>query len=317
MHSPKLQLNALRAFEAAARLLSLTKAAEELHVTPGALSHLIRGLEESLGVKLFDRGVRSISLTSEGRELYPGLNAGFAQIHGAVQSLKDLANSGTLVVSSGPGFTSRWLAPRMHRFATAHPDIDVRISSSFTLANFKSDGVDVALRMLSGDAPDTPDLLIERLFEVRAVAVCSPRLIAETGRLAPWELLGRLTLIHDESWKALPSWATWLETAGIPGIDPERGLRFSSADHALEAVVEGAGILLTLDALAYDDLRTGRLVSPFAPALSTSGAYHVVCLKGRQDRRASGAFRDWVKQEAKAMDWATCATPHLAKPDRH
>ena len=146
MHKPMPPLNALRAFEAAARHLSLTKASRELNVTAGALSHQIRGLEDMLGVKLFERRVRSIALTAEGKLLYPGLQTGFTQIRDAVAGLNTGSDERVLVISTPPGFTAKWLAPRLYRFASAHPEIDVRISSSFTAANFVTDGVDMAVR---------------------------------------------------------------------------------------------------------------------------------------------------------------------------
>ena len=146
MYNAAAPLNALRAFEVAARHLSLTKAALELNVTPGALSHQIRGLEDHLGVKLFDRGVRSIALTPSGKALQPGLQAGFLHIRDALASLSRLTDARVLVVSSAPGFTSKWLASRLYRFSIAYPEIDVRVSSSINNANFTTDGVDAAIR---------------------------------------------------------------------------------------------------------------------------------------------------------------------------
>src|SRR6201986_1470196 len=157
MHTAHPPLSALRAFEAAARHLSLTRAAAELHVTPGALSHQIRGLEELLGVKLFERKVRAIALTAAGRQLYPGLQTGFGHIREAVEGLRVGAQPNVLVVSTSPGLTSKWLAPRLYRFAAAHPDIEVRISSSINNANFATDGIDMALRNMP--VAPTPDPL--------------------------------------------------------------------------------------------------------------------------------------------------------------
>src|ERR1044072_1465043 len=145
MHRPMPPLNALRAFEAAARHLSLTKAAAELNVTAGALSHQIRGLEDLLGGKLFERGVRSISLTAAGRQVAPGPQTGFLHLRGAVANLAASDSERVLVISTPPGFTSKWLAPRLYRFAAANPEIDTRITSSMASANFMTDGVDVAM----------------------------------------------------------------------------------------------------------------------------------------------------------------------------
>src|SRR5712672_3551090 len=177
MHNPMPPLNALRAFEAAARHLSLTRAAQELHVTAGALSHQIRGLEDMLGVKLFERRVRAIALTPAGKLLYPGLQTGFARIQEAVAGLGLAGDDRVLVISTPPGFTAKWLAPRLYRFAAAHPEIDVRVSSSFGFANFTTDGVDVAIRNMPVEAANDPALVVEKLVDLSLVPVCSPRLI--------------------------------------------------------------------------------------------------------------------------------------------
>jgi len=299
-------LNALRAFEAAARHLSLTKAAEELHVTAGALSHQIRGLEDLLGLKLFERRVRAIALTSTGRQLLPGLQTGFVHIRDAVAGISDASDERILVISTPPGLTAKWLAPRLYRFSAAHPEIDVRVSSSLGNANFTTDGVDVAVRNLSLDAVSDAELVIEKLVEVRLVPVCSARLIAAHGPLTSPAALKGVPLIHDESLASradMPTWADWFKAAGVSGVDVNRGLRFNSADHALDATVEGAGVLLAHDVLAYDELRTGRLIAPFALTLPTGRAYHFVCAKRRQDHPNVQAFRAWIRQEVVALDW--------------
>ena len=266
MQSTPPPLNALRAFEAAARHLSLTKAALELNVTPGALSHQIRGLEDHLGLKLFDRGVRSITLTATGKALQPGLQTGFLHIRDALASLNRLGHERVLVVSAPPGFTSKWLAPRLYRFSIAHPEIDVRVSSSLTKANFTTDGVDAAIRNLPVNAPQDEALEVEKLVDLTLAPVCSPAFVEEHGPFTSPDMLKRMPLIHDDSLSsriAVPSWADWFGAAGVRDADVSHGLRFSSADHALDATVEGAGVLLAPDALAYDDLRIGRLVMPF------------------------------------------------------
>src|SRR5215472_2168362 len=225
MHRPMPPLNALRAFEAAARHLSLTRAAAELHVTPGALSHQIRALEEMLGRKLFERRVRAIALTPAGKLLYPGLQTGFAQIEEAVAGLDVDAGERVLVISAPPGFTAKWLVPRLYRFASANPDIDVRVSSSVTYADFAVDGVDVAVRNLPNlpiGAKPSPTLMLEKLIA-----------------------LARVPLIHDDTLAHLPDypvWSDWFRVVGFAGVDVTRGLRFNSTDHALDAASEGAGV---------------------------------------------------------------------------
>ncbi|MBV8615864.1 MAG: LysR family transcriptional regulator, partial [Acetobacteraceae bacterium] len=288
MHNAPPPLNALRAFEAAARHLSLTKAALELNVTPGALSHQIRGLEDHLGLKLFDRGVRSIALTAAGKALQPGLQAGFLHIRDALASLNRLGEGRVLVISAPPGLTSKWLAPRLYRFSLAHPEIDVRVSSSLNNANFITDSVDAAIRNLPvsrlkpGDAAQDETLEVEKLIDLSLVPVMSPALVDKLGPFTSPDMLKHAPLIHDESLAAraaVPTWADWFAAAGVKDADVSRGLRFSSADHALDATAEGAGVLLAFDALACDDLRTGRLVRPFDLALPSGRAYAFVCLK--------------------------------------
>ena len=299
-------LSALRAFEAAARHLSLTRAAAELHVTPGALSHQIRGLEDLLGVKLFERKVRAIALTAAGRQLYPGLQTGFGHIRDAVASLDAAHAENILVVSTSPGLTSKWLAPRLYRFSNDFADVDVRISSSLNNANFETDGVDIAVRNMGSDpAPDSA-LEIEKLAEISFVAVCSPRLIEKHGAVKNAEALARLPLIYDESFSPrvkTPNWGEWFDAAGVTGVDLRRGLHFNSADHALDAAGEGAGVLLAHDLLAYDDLRTGRLIIPVKLALPSGRAFHLVWPKSRRPSVAAEGFRRWIKAELAAMDW--------------
>ena len=317
MHTPMPPLNALRAFEAAARHLSLTRAAAELHVTAGALSHQIRGLEELLGVQLFERRVRAIALTAAGKLLYPGLQTGFARIREAVEGLDRSSRDRVLVISAPPGFTAKWLVPRLYRFTSANPEIDVRSSSSTAYADFTTDGVDVAVRNLPDGAKVDPALAAETLIELSLVPLCSPRLIATHGGTEGAEALRRLPLIHDETMAHLPqypTWATWFAAAGLADVDVSRGLRFDTTDHALDAAGEGAGVVLAHDLTAYDDLRTGRLVIPVRLALPTGRAYHLVCLKSRSERPHVQAFRAWVKQELAALDWTAVRQPRPTVP---
>jgi LysR family glycine cleavage system transcriptional activator len=311
-------LNALRAFEAAARHLSLTKAAAELHVTPGALSHQIRALEEMLGMKLFERRVRAIALTAAGRQLYPGLQTGFGHIREALAGLDPIRDENVLVVSTSPGLTSKWLAPRLYRFAEAHPEIEVRISSSLNNANFATDGIDVAVRNMPVNPVPDPMLASEKLVDLSLVPVCSPKLMERYKLDGRPEALARAPLIHDDTLAqriSVPTWADWFRAAGISADHLGRGLRFNSADHALDAAAEGAGVLLALDLLAYDDLRTGRLVVPVPLFLPAHRTFHVVWPKQPARGRAKRgkdlatprsqieAFRTWIKKELAALDW--------------
>lgn len=307
MHNAPPPLNALRAFEAAARHLSLTRAALELNVTPGALSHQIRGLEDHLGLRLFDRGVRSIALTAAGQALYPGLQAAFVHIREALASLDTLSDPSVIVISTPPGLTSKWLAPRLYRFSLGHPEIDVRVSSTLNNANFTSDGVDAAIRNLPVHPAHDEALEVEKLFDQVLVPVCSPSFLEKHGPFLSPGMLKGAPLIHDDSLSkrtVMPRWADWFEAAGVKDADVSRGLRFSSADHALDATVEGAGVLLAHDVLAYDDLRTGRLVMPFDLTLPSSRCYAFVCPRNRRESASLLAFRAWLRQEAAALDWS-------------
>lgn len=305
MHRPLPPLNALRAFEAAARHLSLTRAATELHVTPGALSHQIRGLEDTLGLELFHRLPRALALTEAGRKLLPGLTDGFTRIRAAVDTLDEDADTCVLVISTPPGFTAKWLAPRLYRFMNAHPDIDARISSTLSIANFDNDGIDVAIRNLPVEAGEQPGLEREHLVDLTYLPVCSPRLLERIGPLASPDDLRHVPLIHDDMLIGrahMPNWSDWLMAAGVEGVDVSRGLRFNSADHAIDAAEEGAGVLLGLLVLAHNDLRSGRLVAPFGLTVVSGRAFHFVCPKGHRKRKNVVAFHDWLRTELAAMD---------------
>jgi len=313
MYTEVLPLNGLRAFEAAARHLSLTRAAAELHVSPSALSHQIRALEALIGEKLFERKVRAIALTPAGRMLYPGLQAGFTQIRDAVAGLRrGAAASRILVVSTPPGLTAKWLAPRLYRFSQGWPEIDVRISSTLANADFVTDGVDMAIRNMALGQAAPPGLVAEELIAFHMTPVCSPGLLARLGPFEGPEALARVPLIHDETLvgRALvPGWGEWLAAAGLRGVNVERGLRFSSADHALDAAIEGAGMLLAYDILAHDDLRTGRLIRPFELMLPVGRGFHLVYPQGAAAQPNLVAFRAWLMEEMAAMRAEPASVP--------
>jgi len=299
-------LNALRAFEAAARHLSLTKAAAELNVSPGAISHQIRGLEALLGVALFERRVRAVVLTASGEQLYPGLQTGFLHIRQAVSGLQQVDNERVLVVSTSPGLTAKWLAARLYRFAGAHPEIDTRISSTLNNANFLTDGVDLAIRHMPDDPPPDPALDTEKLISLSLVPVCSPKLIESLGPFDKPELLAHAPLIHDDTFVPrvrVPTWTDWFAAAGLARVEIARGLSFNSAEHALDAASEGAGVLLVTNILAYDLVRSGRLVIALPFALPSGRAYHLVRPRRARERPQVRAFIDWLKGEFAALDW--------------
>jgi LysR family glycine cleavage system transcriptional activator len=305
-----MELRHLRYFVAVAEEGSLTLAAEKrLHTAQPSLSRQIRDLEYEVGVPLMNRSVHGIELTTAGRAFLDHARLALTQAEAAAEAARRAAQPikrTFVVISTPPGFTANWLAPRLYRFASAYPEIDVRVSSSGSNANFTTDGVDVAIRNLPIDAVADSALVIEKLIELSIVPVCSPGLIQMHGPLERPEALKRVPLIHDDTLAGraqVPDWADWFKAAGVDAVDVSRGLRFNSADHALDAAGEGAGVLLAHDVLAYDDLRTGRLVIPVEFALRSGRAYHFVCAKSRREHPHVQAFCTWVKQEVAALDW--------------
>ena len=295
MRRPLPPLNALRAFEATARHASFSKAAEELHVTPAALSHQIRGLEELLGLRLFHRRARAIELTEAARLMYPGIRSGFESLRVAVEQLDRARQDRILVVSASPGLTAKWLVPRIYRFLAQYPNIDTRISASTAFASFATDGVDVGIRLSSGAHPE---LYVEKLADECLLPLCSPRLLQGDQPLRSPGDLPRFPLIQIDLPGLVPTWDDWLRAAGITGVDTTRGLRLNVADHALDAASEGAGVVLGYKLVASHDIGLGRLVVPFGPELPLAGrAYHFVCARGQEKRPSIKAFRDWLFAE--------------------
>jgi LysR family glycine cleavage system transcriptional activator len=293
--------------------LSFSKAAEELHVTPAALSHQIRGLEDLLGLKLFIRRARSIELTEAARLIHPGIRTGFESLRVAIDQLDQGRKDRVLVVSSTPGLTAKWLVPRLYRFLTKHPDIDTRITASVGYANFITDGVDIGIRLTSGAHPD---LYVEKLSDEWLLPLCSPRLLEADPPLRSPADLPRFNLIQIDLPGVVPTWKDWMQMAGIEGIDTRRGLRLNVADHALDAASEGAGVVLGYKVVASHDIGLGRLVAPFGPEIPVPGrSYFFVCPKGDEKRPAIKAFRDWVfaeiQETAALLDRVT---QDLAKP---
>jgi LysR family glycine cleavage system transcriptional activator len=305
-------LNALKAFEATARHASFSKAAEELHVTPAALSHQIRGLEDLLGLRLFHRRARAIELTDAARLIYPGIRTGFENLRLAVEQLDRARQDRILVVSASPGLTAKWLVPRIYRFLAQHPDIDTRITASTGYANFTTDGVDVGIRLNSGAHPD---LHVEKLSDEWLLPLCSPRLLDGEAPLRSAHDLPRFPLIQIDLPGLVPTWDDWLRAVGVEGIDTTRGLRLNVADHALDAASEGAGVVLGYKLVASRDIALGRLISPFGPELPLPGrAYHFVCARGQERRPAVKAFRDWLFAEI-ALTFAKLPSPPGSRAD--
>ena len=290
-------LNALRAFEAAARHLSFTKAATELHVTQAAISHQIRTLEEHLGVPLFQRRNKAVLLTEAGQLCLPGVRDGFARLAEAVESVRQLESSNILSVSTPPSFAAKWLVPRLEAFRSANPDIEVRIDASTQLVDFSRETIDIAIRYGIGTYPG---LVSEPLFETHAFPVCSPRLRKGPHALRKPQDLKWHTLLHTD-WRARgdePDWRMWLLAAGVPDIDWTRGPKFNDGAVAIQAAIEGHGVALGRDLLVAADLKARRLVRPFKLSVAGPFRYHLVYPPAALKRNRVAVFRDWVRAEA-------------------
>jgi len=305
-------LNALRAFESAARHLSFAMAAKELHVTPAAISHQVKGLEEHLNHRLFRRLKRGLELTRAGQVLLPKLSEGFTRLGDAVEAMRDLDEEGTLSVSAATSFATRWLAPRLHRFVGAHPELDVRINASTrlidpsrdeagagdALAGSPVEDADIVVRFGTGDYPG---FRVDRLLSVEVTPMCSPRLLAGDRPLRTAADLAHHVLIHDnvryDDGRGL--WDAWFEAARMPGADTSHGLRFSHAMLALEAAADGMGVALSMPVLAGSDLASGRLVAPLKLSLPLKFGYFIVSGADTAERSDVAAFRDWLMAEAK------------------
>ena len=294
-------LNALRAFEAAARHLSFTKAAEELYVTQAAISHQVKALEEALGVQLFRRLNRRLMLTDAGQLYLPALTEAFDGIDAATGRLRADENAGSLTVSVANSLAAKWLLPRLPRFRERHPEIDVEISAADRLVDFGRDNADMGIRYGLGNYPG---LKVDPLMEDTVFPVCSPQLV--NGRLvdgppplrAP-EDLRRHTLLHDDVGTGeAPNWRRWLTAAGVTGANPERGPRYSHSSLVLQAAIDGQGVALGRSSLVSLDLEAGRLVQPFGPALPSHYACYVVSPVATAERPKIKAFRDWLLEEA-------------------
>ena len=295
-------LNALRAFEAAARHLSFTRAAAELHVTQTAISHQIKALEERLGVRLFRRLPRGLLLTEAAQRLLPPVRDAFDQIAAATERLAAGGASATLTVSVLPSFAAKWLVPRLGRLRAAHPDLDLRISASSELVDFARDDVDVGIRMGSGVYPG---LRTQRLFGEALVPVCSPLLREGPHPLLRPEDLAHHVLLHDEDYAG---WELWLRLAGVPGVLARRGPVFTDSGMVVQAAAEGQGVALARRVLAAGDLAAGRLVQPFDVSIPHDLAYYLVCPEATAEQPKIAAFRSWLlaesQREARADDGA-------------
>ncbi len=289
-------LSALRAFEAAARHLSFRDAGDELCVTHSAISHQVKDLERELGGPLFWRKGRRVELTEAGATLYPVLREAFARIGETTARLRQKSESAELTMQVYVTVASRWLLPRLHRFESANPEVRLRLSTSHRSWDFDADDADVG--MIYREPPLDPALIYWPLFRSRLVAVAEPGLVhAGVGLRQPTDLVNhRLLSVYP----AQGDWALWLEAAGVGELASHRSLLFDSYLLALEAAMDGRGVAVVPDFVAATDLRTGRLVQPFALAVPQPGAWYLVCRKERALDRGVRSLRQWLVAEVAA-----------------
>ena len=299
MARPLPPLNALRAFESAGRHLSFTKAAAELNVTPAAVGHQVKALETLLEVRLFRRLTRALRLTEAGQAALPTISQGFDTLAQGVEQMRAENESGVLTISVSPSFGALWLVPRLERFRSRHPDIEIRIDGTDRRVDLTRGDADVALRYGPGGYSG---VRVDRLFGQVNTPVCSPALLEGEPPLRRPDDLRHHTLLHIDWKDTEASWRMWLLAAGLPDIDPTRGPRFTQETMAVQAALDGQGVALIGDMLVGDELAAGRLVRPFDPSLSTplTFSYYLLSARDGASQPKVAAFRDWLLEEARA-----------------
>lgn len=304
-------LNALRAFEAAARHLSFKNASRELHVTPGAVGHQVKLLEDHLGTPLFVRLTRALELTGEAQAMLPKVREGLGALHAAMQRAREREHTHPLAVVSPPNFAARWLVPRLASFAEKHPEIELHLTSRQEMVDEGNDdmgfvpGLDAPaeapvamVRFGSGHYPGTRS---DEVFSATYVPVCSPKLLRSEHPLRKPEDLRHHTLLHDDTVieeGARPSWSDWLALAGVEDVDASRGPHFGDAALAMDAAIEGLGVTLAIESLLSADIEAKRLAVPFRIPASTGFSYYLVTPEAAADNSAVASFRSWLLDEA-------------------
>jgi LysR family glycine cleavage system transcriptional activator len=290
--TPRLpSLNGLRAFEAAARHLSFTNAASELNVTQTAISHQIRRLEQELGIRLFVRQNRALTLTSEARDYLPGVRAAFNDLRLATDRLLRKDNDHVLTISTLASLAAKWLLPRLSAFQEQHPGIDVRITTSTSLVDFKSGDVDAAIRYGRGQ---WPGLHADWMMADQLFPVCSPALLIGDKPLRCPEDLADQTLLHSSSGYD-DDWRLWLTAAGLPpNISKQPGLTFDLIFMTVQAAIDGIGVAIGRTSYVETDIAKGRLVVPFKITLPADAGFYLVSPEARTDSPKLSAFRQWL-----------------------
>ena len=290
-------LDLIQGFEAAARTLSFTKAAEELFITQSAVSRQIRGLEDHLGVALFERRPRSLALTEKGRVLHRAATEFLERMQETTDRLRVDGGAPHLTVTTTGGFASLWLIPRLRTFTELHPDVDVRISASYKTVNLERSLVDVAVRYCKEE--EAPEGAI-RLFGEELFPICSPVLQAEgTHPLRTLPDLEHHALLHMDEARDHMDWDTWLTAQGHPGLKPAASIRFDSYEQMIQAALGGQGVAMGIGRLVSGLIDRGKLVAPFCKSVTGSRSYFIIRSANTRTRPHVQAFVDWLIEEAK------------------
>jgi DNA-binding transcriptional LysR family regulator len=299
--APRLpSLDLLKGFEAAARLLSFTKAGEELYLSQSAVSRQIQELEEQLGVRLFERRHRALALTEAGQTLYPAAAQALATMRAVTMRLRAGRGRQTLAVTTTHSFASLWLIPRLAGFTRQHPELDVRISAETRVLDLERDGLDLAIRHGPANMVGAHAL---RLFGERVFPVCSPKLLEDPKKplREPADLRHHVLLQYDDPDGRHPwmHWKTWLEVERLTDLRPAGSLVFSGYDQIIPAAIAGNGVALGRSPLVRKLIATGQLVAPFQRSADPARAYYAIVSKNSEGRPEVTAFVNWLKEESK------------------
>ncbi len=292
-------LNALRAFEASARHLSFVRAADELSVSAAAVSQQVKRLEDFLGLPLFRRLTAGLLLTESGQLLLADLGEVFLRLDKAMERVLESDSRGALNLTVAPTFAAMWLIPRLQKFYTLHPDTDIRISTSLGLVDFQRDDYHAAIRLGHGNWYGLESI---KLIDETVTPMCSPRMLEGPNALKTPEDIAKLVLLHNHSVDYdpdAPTWQSWLEQAGVTGIDASRGTHFSLPDHGLQASMDGAGIVLGWRYMSKEHLAAGRVVEPFDLTVPLGQSFYLVYPEAHTHRGNIELLREWLLREVR------------------
>lgn len=292
-------LNSIRAFEATARHLSFTKAADELNVTAGAISQQVKSLEEYLGIQLFRRKNRQITLTQEARIGLANLSDGLDKLAEGIGAIRDFQTNQPLTITLPPTFAARWLMPRLKSFQKAHPEINVRIDASYRLVDIINEDIDAAIRFGTGEYAGLDS---DFLFPQEIILVCSPALLEHGPKLEKPEDLENFSLLHCDfnlspSSQTQPDWDMWFAMVGMDNVDPSQEIYFAQHDLLVQAAIEGQGVALVASVSASNALQEGLLIQPLKSPISLDDSFYFICAKEKSGLPRVQAFRKWLLKE--------------------